>query len=172
MRLHLAFAVSILALALPSCGDKGGSGGGGGSGPVGTWVLDTATTLKDALDEAEAEMTQRLEVVPAEHRDAAKKEVAQQIEMMRAGMTVHEGTLTIQADKTFSVSMFKGGQPGDTLSGTWTEAGDTITLTHTTKNGKPTTGNDAEPDLSLTLRGGLLVSAGNLPGPKFTFKRK
>lgn len=172
MRLHLALAASLLALALPACGDKGGSGGGGGSGPVGTWALDTATTLKDALAEEEAEMAKRIEHLPADQREAAKKEMAQHLELMKAGMTVHEGTLTIQADKTFRVAMERGGKPGDTLSGTWTQEGDTITLTHTTKNGKPTTGNDAEPDLSLTLSGGLLVSGGPMPGPKFTFKRK
>jgi lipopolysaccharide export system protein LptA len=172
MRRLLALLVVPWCVALSGCGESGGKGGSGGSGPVGTWTLDTATVLKDAKAQAEAEMLKRIDLLPEDQREAARQEMAQQVSMLSGAMTVHEGTLTLKADHTFDVAMVKAGKPGDTVAGTWSQTGDTITLVHTTKNGKPATGNDAEEDLVLTHAGDVLVSSGPMPGLKFTFRRK
>lgn len=84
-------------------------------------------------------------------------------------------TLKLKANKSFSVSApaGPGGKP-QTGEGTWTQSGQTVTITVKTENGKPATGQSAQPQaLSLSKDGKTmtLVPPTAQGGGKVVFKR-
>jgi hypothetical protein len=141
------FAGVALLLGVAACGGKGGV--------EGTWTVDANAMV----DLAVAEMKARGNVVTPEQR-AGIATMFKDVKM----------ELTFKGDGTASATM--GGMPGasdETMTGTWTQSGDVVTVTTKTKNGKPAEGEDAKAQ-PLVLKDGKLTMTKD--GRSITFVRK
>jgi hypothetical protein len=136
MKTILGVLVVLCVAGLAACGDKA-------SGAVGTWVLDSAATF----EASRGGLLGPAQLPP----DAAKAMEAQ----MKAGFEKMTVTITIKSDDTFTGKFALGDQEKEDNAGTWSAAGDKVTLQPKTKNGQPATGNAAKA-MTLTLKGDTL----------------
>ena len=149
-------AVAACLLGLSGCGDDNPA--------VGTWVVDVEGTvaaglpkvLEKANEGMERERTKILEgagenrwvaeamLRPPEEtkrliEKGAREQLAARIGQMKMSMKIESG-----GGASFRVEMGGGVEEG---TGAWVLAGDTLTLTPKTKNGKPVEGEDAKPQV-------------------------
>jgi uncharacterized protein (TIGR03066 family) len=104
--------LAALSLVLLACG--------GASGPAGKWDID----LKETMAAAEKAMNEQLAAVPAEQRAM----VEQMMKPMLDAMKEMKGVLEIKADGSFTVDSTTPDGKSSKVAGTWTLAGDKITM--------------------------------------------
>lgn len=161
-------AATTVGMTLSACGDKSSGGGSTGGGTaavatdpksgVGVWSADMTpfiAMMKPMLEMGlkAAESMAGTGADPAEAKkelDKAKQKIAD-LEKMTFVMDLRQGGAAF-------VRSSEGGSGPEDGVGTWTQAGDQITVTVKTMNGKPAEGNKAEPK-TMTLKDGVLTMA-------------
>lgn len=93
--------------------------------------------------------------------DPKQKEMMDKMLAQVQAMTI---TMNVKANKTFVVTIPAAmGQPGQTSEGTWTQAGNVVTVTTTKRNGKAAP--DKKPQKMTIQHGGkvMIMNAGDGP---------
>jgi hypothetical protein len=116
--------------------------------------------------------------VPAEHRDLVEAYLRSPAEAKallekkaRAQMDTVRATVEIKADKTYVGLFTMGTERKEESTGTWSVAGDQVTFTPKTKDGKPVEGDDAKTKTG-TLKGDTLSAKDEADGPTMILKRR
>jgi hypothetical protein len=136
----------VSCLAFAACGSGGEDGGSGDSGQpaspaVGTWVIDTAATLKSIESGLDPNTP------------------PQMVEQMKEMIGAIKGKMKVNADGTFTGDMempspMGGEAESQRGEGTWTLEGDQFSITTTSENGQPKENPDTE---TATLKDGVIT---------------
>jgi hypothetical protein len=202
MKTIFGMLVVLCATGVVGCGDKD-------SGPEGTWVLDTNAffdanramfmgQVQEGLDQAKAGMAQldqALAQLPAEQREAMRKQAREQMldnagehrelmeaflrspeeatrlgeKMARKQLDSMKATLKLKGDKTYESSYVMGSNT-ENGSGTWSASGNQVTIQPKVKKGEPVTGDDAKA-WTVTLSGNTMSGKPEANGPTIVLKR-
>ena len=169
-----ASAAVVAVGGLVACGgDSGGGGGGGGSSPVGQWTIDMDKSMGPIVEKQLTESKKQFEKLPPDQRAMAEKMMptAEKFrEIVKEQFAKLKFTFEFKSDHTATMSGEMGG-PAETGAATWTQSGNVVTVTPTTKNGKPVSGEDAKPK-DLKLEGGYLTFRPGEDETTFYLKRK
>lgn len=180
-RVVSCLAASLLVLASAACGDKGDSGtgaGGLGAAPprssdpnsaVGRWTADLGP-IKEMMRPM-LEMAKSMAAAAAgESKEKADKAMAEANAKL-AEFDKARFVLDLFPDGRAVMDVAGLGDAPESSSGTWTQSGANVTVTATTKNGKPYAGSPEDQTRTLTLKDGALsLSDPGLPFP-LVFRR-
>jgi hypothetical protein len=168
MRKTLAWVLG-LAVAASAIGCDKGSGGGGETvdpkSPVGTWALDTKP-MAEAMKPMVEGMKKMAEMMPD---GPDKTKALKDAEEKFAAFGKMKAEITLKKDGTAAFEMDMPGEDHESGTGTWKQAGESVTITQTTKNGKPAEGKSAEPKVCQFKDGKLSATEG---GMTMNFNRK
>jgi hypothetical protein len=142
-------------------------------------VLEQIRTLPDAQREAARKaMTAEVSHLPEEQRELALafidgKDIGPPVERQAVKeFSKRQVTVEFRSDDTFHLKMT--GEGTEDVEGTWSQSGNTITVTATKKNGKAPEDEDDKKPKTLTLDGESLVMAteGGGEGLKIHFRKR